>query len=409
MCQGYQGRRELIEKERHIDKEFVQALKLYDENIDYRRKKTVTGRPSLIIPACVVLLFWSWTNRETARITLDHRQKLLPNQGSVPAIDSLYPIAKYYAPFIYHATDRSGGRQDIISNIDFDGDLIGNNNWENFEKYELKPTVYYAVLETETHYFISYHLFHPRDWNHFTLYLHDTHENDGENLQVVVRKSDRRVVILWTQAHYESNVSVTRWSQIESGKSTIAGRVQLVDPMGKPSDTGSHVAIFVEAQGHGIYGTLDSNSEIILNADGSFTFEAGSGLLFRPGNFGENVAEPSNSTSGIVPYQLDSITLKLWPLLRDGQLTGDGKLLDGSYEYRDELVHIKEVTRYYDADRFSGPFGPDRGISPFALDFSFSRGTLGALFFNPARRYPEHLKISGVWSRQYINYPFGEW
>jgi hypothetical protein len=163
--------------------------------------------------------------------------------------------------------------------------------------------------------------------------------------------------------------------------------------------------VFVEAEGHGIYGTMDSNSEVSLKDDGSYSFKGKSGLLFRPARADEPVREPEQTSAGAIAYQLDSITVKLWPLLRDGKLVGDGQLLDGSYLYKDELVEI-EVPRFYDANRFSGPFGSDRGISPFALDFSFNRGTLGALFFNPAKRYGERLKISDSWSRQYINYPF---
>lgn len=330
---------------------------------------------------------------------------LLPNQGSPSAADPLYPIAYRYAPFIYHATDKKGGRQDLISNIDFDGDLVGNNNWENFDRYELKPTVYYAVLETETHYFIAYHLFHPRDWNDFTFYLHDTHENDGENLQVVVRKSDGRVILLWTQAHYGSDVYANSGSGISRGRTKISGRFQTVNEHGIPDTSEMHAAVFVEEQGHGIYGTLDSGSDVVLYSDGSYIFKGGSGLLFRPTRPNEAITEPTIYTSGEVAYQLDSITMKLWPLLRDGELTGDGKLLDGAWRYKDELVDVP-VPRYYDADRFSGPLGPDRGISPFALDFSWSKGTLGALFFNPAKRYAERLKIEGAWSFEYVAYPF---
>ena len=328
------------------------------------------------------------------------------NRGAPPAREPLTSIVERYAPFVYAATDKRGGRQDIISNVDFDGDLAGNNNWENFERFELTPTVYYAILETGTHYFISYHLFHPRDWNQFTFWLNDTHENDGENFQVVVRKSDGRVVMLWTQAHYRSKTYTHSSSGIESDTTRLAGEFQTVDWNGVPSENGTHVCVFVEAEGHGIYGTLGSDSEVGLNTDGSFTFEGGSGLLFRPEPTGEGLKEPENISSGEAGYQLDSITMKLWPLLRDRALTGDGKLLDGSYPYQDELVDIKEVPRFYDGDRFSGPFGSDRGISPFALDFSFERGNLGALFFNPARRYAERLKIADPWSREYINYPF---
>jgi hypothetical protein len=328
------------------------------------------------------------------------------NLGIAPAIEPLTAIAAEYAPFIYHATDRSGGRQDIISNIDFDGDMAGNNNWENFDRNRLLPTVYYAALETESHYFIAFHLFHPRDWNHFTLWLNDTHENDGENLQVVVRKSDGMVVLLLTQAHYETEVYANPGSGIESAGISLSGNLLTVDDRGQPSVGGNHVAVFVESEGHGIYGALASKSEVTLDNRGNYSFEGGSGLLFRRAHPGEQVIEPEQTQSGDCAYQLDSITVKLWPLLRDEQLTGDRNLLDGSFPYRDDFADIKNVPRFYDADRFSGPLGSDRGISPFALDFFFERGTLGALFFNPARRYQEKLKITGEWSTKYLDYPF---
>lgn len=328
-----------------------------------------------------------------------------PNAGAPPAEDPLLPVAERYAPFIYHAASESRWREDIISNVDFDGDLVGNNNWENFERYHLAPTVYYAVLETETHYFISYHLFHPRDWNHFTVWLNDTHENDGENLQVVVSKSDGHVALLWTQAHYDSWVYARPDSSISRGSVRIEADMQLVGEDGVPDQRGHHAAVFVESQGHGIYGTLHRSSKVRLESDGAFAFSKGTGILYRPARTGEGVTEPAPGTRE-APYRLDSITVKLWPLLRDGALTGDGRLLDGSYAYSDDFVSIPEVPRYYDADRFSGPLGSDRGISPFALDFEFRRGTLGALFFNPARRYAEVLTISEPWSTQYVDYPF---
>jgi hypothetical protein len=328
-----------------------------------------------------------------------------PNRGAPPEREPLTPIVERYAPYVYASIDKCSGRQDLISNIDFDGDLIGNNDWENFDRFELIPTVYYAILETETHYFISYHLFHPRDWNHFTVWLNDTHENDGENFQVVVRKSDGRVVLLWTQAHYRSRVYSVADSGIQSGATRIDGGLQTVTSTGMPEEKGTHVCVVVESEGHGIYGTLDSASDVLVNPDGTFRFNTDSGLLFRPARDGEEVKEPTETKSGETAYQLDSITHKLWPQLRAGELTGDGKLLDGSFPYQDELVDIKEVPRFYDGNRLSGPFGSDRGISPFALDFTFKRGTLGALFFNPARRYSEQLEITGPWSQNYINYP----
>ena len=64
------------------------------------------------------------------------------------------------------------------------------------------------------------------------------------------------------------------------------------------------------------------------------------------------------------------------------------------------------MPRFYEADRFSGPLGPDKGISPFAVDYDFGEGEVGALLFDPAWRYAETLRIEGEWSREYVDYPF---
>lgn len=331
--------------------------------------------------------------------------RLEPNAGSGAPPDPREAIARRYAPFVYHETDRCGGRQDVITNIDFDGDLVGNNNWENFERRRLRPTVTFAVLETETHWFVAYHLFHPRDWNHFKLWLNDTHENDGENLAIVARKSDGRVVLLWTQAHYRGRVHANPGSGIGPASVGVSGPFLVVDDRGRPDERGTHAAVFVQAQGHGIYGTLDGCSHVRVLADGSWRFAGESGLLFRPARPGEAVLEPAQTTSGEAPYALESTVTKLWPLLRRGELSGDGKLLDGGWRYRDRRVDVL-VPRFYDADRASGPLGSDRGISPFALDVCWKEGTLGALFFDPARRWAEVLAIEGPWSLRYVGDPF---
>ena len=88
------------------------------------------------------------------------------------AKDEHLELARTYAPWIFHAVHPTKGRQDFLAPIDFDGDLNGENNWESFPHYELIPTVYYACVESATHRFLTYHLFHPRDWTSFDIGLH---------------------------------------------------------------------------------------------------------------------------------------------------------------------------------------------------------------------------------------------
>ena len=323
--------------------------------------------------------------------------------GTPLVVDGDLELARRYAPMIYHAVDAERGRQDLPTRVDFDGNLRGDDNWEHLPGYALPPTVYYAVLTTATHHFLSFHLFHPRDWAPIDLGLHLTHENDGENLQVVVERASGQVVLLFTQAHYCGGVYAPVGSAWAAGSEPIRGPLLLTDDEGRPDPAGRHAAVFVESQGHGIYGALDADSEVRVAADGGARFED-RGLLYRPARDGEPVAEPALDAA-VVPYELESITAKLWPGLRDGSLVGEDGLFDGALRYRGPQIDVG-VPRYYEGDRFSGPFGADRGIAPFAVDFRFGEGEVGALFFDPARRYAECLVVPQPWSIEYEDYPF---
>lgn len=326
----------------------------------------------------------------------------LKNATAPPVVDEHLDLARRYAPWIWKAMDPDKGRQDVPAPVDFDGDLNGENNWEHFPEYELIPTVYYSALETETHWFLAYHLFHPRDWTPIDFGVHLTHENDGENLQVVVEKASGRVVLLFTQAHFEGGVYSN--GVFGPGEREIRGPFLLVDDTGRPAPDARHVCVFVEGHGHGIYGVLDPVALVERWGDGSLVLRT-PGRVFRPALPGEAIAEPEPVGEQPVPYRLESLAAKLWPLLRSGELVGEGRLLDGAVPYEDARVRIG-VPRYYEADRWSGPFGPDRGMSPFALDFTFDAPFLGALYFDPAGRYAATLEVPEPWSTEYVSYPF---
>ncbi len=74
-------------------------------------------------------------------------------------------IAVQFAP-IFHQGLGENPRADFITNFDFDGDWKGDNNWQNLDNrsYPLHAYIYYSVVETATHYFVHYAMFHPRDY-----------------------------------------------------------------------------------------------------------------------------------------------------------------------------------------------------------------------------------------------------
>src|SRR6266699_5973704 len=73
--------------------------------------------------------------------------------------------AALFAPIFYQALGDKP-RSDYLTNFDFDGDWRGDNNWQHVDdrKFPLNAYVYYAVVETATHLFIHYAVFHPRDY-----------------------------------------------------------------------------------------------------------------------------------------------------------------------------------------------------------------------------------------------------
>jgi hypothetical protein len=326
------------------------------------------------------------------------RHDPLQRRSGEPVVDRDLELARRYAPWIWHEIHATAGRQDLPAPVDFDGNLDGDDNWESFPSCELVPTVSYAHLETATHHFLAYHVFHPRDWEPCELPgLHLTHEGDGENLQVVVEKASGKVALLFAQAHYRGKAYAPAGWPGASDEPLVLG-----DDDGRLGEHGTHAAVFVESKGHGIYGLGDEHARIVLEGTGA-RFER-QGLVLRPARPGERVAEPALDAREPVAYQLESTTAKLWPGVRSGALVGPGRLLDGTVPYADERVELA-LPKFHRGDRFSGPFGPSRGISPFALDFGWRKGTLGALFFDPARRYAEVLGTQG-WAREYVDYPF---
>lgn len=113
-------------------------------------------------------------------------------------------IAAHYAPEINAAVNvllSESGKGDFLTAVDFDGDWSAMNNWENMTAYPLLATVYYSVQETDTHYFVGYYFYHPRDDAEIWL---DRHENDMEGIMLAVPKAAdgfAQPEMMYTQGH----------------------------------------------------------------------------------------------------------------------------------------------------------------------------------------------------------------
>ena len=293
--------------------------------------------------------------------------------------DQYRDLAEHWAPRLYQDTDDSYYKGEYITNFNFDGDYNGKNNWANLANVTSVPAhVYYAVSETETHYFIGYYIFHPRDW-HECLSL-DRHENDWEGAVLAVAKDGGygSLVALETLAH--SRIYQYAYaSGIVSGTDNVDGTVRLYD--------GSHPEIFIEAKGHGVYG-CDSRCD---SAPG------GDGIVYYAGPTADSPTGGSGNWTREYSYRLIAMDA------------------DGSFDGNEGLWH----RRYDICDTCTfGSWGALRGddyktnaanMPWFWDDSNDGQSYAGDFGCNPAMLFDVHLSgtpLDSNFSHTYINHPY---
>src|SRR5437867_4297113 len=125
---------------------------------------------------------------------------------------------------------------------------MASDNWENLTKFPLAAHAYYSVVETCTHWFISYGFFHPRDWADSA--LDQEHENDMEGLLTIVRKDGTpygRLEGMITVYHLDFFSYTPPSSPLRNGHENIDGtlRLQQYDGAWRPLTV-------QQAKGHGL-------------------------------------------------------------------------------------------------------------------------------------------------------------
>lgn len=112
---------------------------------------------------------------------------------ALPAAAGVSPLARRFAPVVIQEVR---GRGDLLASVDYDGNWIARDNWENLEKFPQKATVYVSQIESSTHAYLLYVFFHPRDWWRINV-MRRNRENDLDGALVVVDKAlEPRVVVV---------------------------------------------------------------------------------------------------------------------------------------------------------------------------------------------------------------------
>ncbi len=182
--------------------------------------------------------------------TLTYGAIALALAASAPAASAISSadLAFHHAPVHYQDTDSSDAASDYITAFDYDSDPISTNNWDNRGNGLWPATVYYSVVESCSHYFITYAFYHPRDWSDNI--FDGEHENDLEGAVMAVRKDGSdygRLEGMITVFHTNFYSYTPPGSPYTNGHETIDGTISF------EGDNGiNRVKTVQEAKGHGL-------------------------------------------------------------------------------------------------------------------------------------------------------------
>lgn len=279
-------------------------------------------------------------------------------------------IAAHWAPEFYQdVNDTYGYRADYVTNFNYDGDWVGNNNWENIDSFPLKSYIYYSVVETETHYFIGYYDYHARDDGPLTL---DKHENDTEGVLVVIRKdgSTYGSFHLMESVAHNQMYQYTNDPSITSGSDNVDGGVLF---------NGSHPKVFIQ-----------SNGQSPIGGHGNFAYDGtgapgGDGIVYYYGGQADIVTNATGDYTNRYSYDLLSFD-DFWNRrydIGDGHMFGSWGKLDGD------------------------TYQTDSAAMPWVWDDADDGATFAGDFLSdPAHMIDTHLNGLGNFSHVYVNHPY---
>jgi hypothetical protein len=414
-------------------------------------KRNVFHSGFLFIVSLLILISACVTYRHNGRprpedYLLDYYKELENTQSENEKDERIQSVYRF-APVIRHSTRpcwyRSGKkdesfRTNFITDYDYDGDKNCNNNRDHLMKksetgydHDLGATVYYSIVETRTHGFITYHFYHVADRSMYfpnILGLFNlSHENDGENIQLVVRKSESGdyIELIAIESHIRTEICAPDYFDViplKMGK-VINKRVKLVDCDGRSTTCKdldktmdvvlwkqylrkySHPAVYIKSGKHGIstgFSRKRRSSDIYFYPP------------LSPGSRARHATSWQSRECRRYEYKLKPIRKTLWHMYVHNCYIGNNGVMDGYFRFSDEKREVvyKRVPRHYHSNHiacvFLG-FKSNSGLLPFSFDLPGKLIKRGRLFFNPASSYRKYLKIdpgTSNWSEDYVYNPY---
>lgn len=216
---------------------------------------TITPRSGQLASVCMALALTGvapMVSFDTAQEPVSVSVRVAGPNDQQRLADEGAELARRFAPAFSQDTSPDYPERDRPLRLDFDGDWNAENNWAHLrpEHTQSDPAVYTSFILTETHGYLTYTLFFPRDWTSFPCVPYLCHDNDLESLLLVVTRGPRpEVVLLETKFH--GGYVAARGDELRRGESgqplvTVESEGHGMLPARHDSPLGEHAVRYLE-------------------------------------------------------------------------------------------------------------------------------------------------------------------
>lgn len=335
-------------------------------------------------------------------------------------------LAAQFVPLIYAGTETGNAQFDYPTRYNLDGNWepMDNVDYIKTQAQQVLPSVYCSVVESRTHYFITYMFYFP--FRHTELAEHEF-GNDVSGSLVVIRKSDNQPVAVETyfknQSDDERSIS---YITDDSGFVASGQTLQTSDFDGMVSRStlfpNNHYIAWLSPRKHESCLWIDENNSIY---DGCVLYPAYKPTLPRlEMKYGAGNATPITKQGGTFPATLSNVDFELlyileqlWPRRSD---VGQNEVFSSSYEYEPYVSNTfsnRPVLATEVGSSFAEPVGHDNARPPWAWRYfpqdgsSFYQMPRGVVFLDPAvhfrRKHDPSLQWNAAgWSIEYCFNPY---
>lgn len=317
----------------------------------------------------------------------------------------LRTVAETWAPVIYQALgsiDGGGPNLDIPTNVDFDNNLTARDNKSKavLASTRTTATVYYNVVESKTHYFITYAMYYPAREVQQTRYEHDF----TGAVFVVDKATDKLLLVEGVKVEEGVDASIG-FAPDDSTVSDIAAPRFNTFPAADMEE-GTHYPLFVPAGEHEACNfPLDGTPPFCLHNGGEFPGGPDMGVVLRWGMQGQRYMDATvNMTSGFkeLTYALVPLASTLW---RWRTNVGSEELWQQTAVYtpvgQDRPATTVDGSPIVLPNRLFSDDMPSFGKPPFQWLRTSTESNNGQWLIDPAEILLARYDFGATWSKDY--------